>query len=71
VRDLEEALGQFVLYELALRRQEPDRTLYLAVTESVWRVVFADAFGDILIDERAIRIVTFEPKTQEIVQWIP
>jgi hypothetical protein len=34
-------------------------------------VVFADAFGDILVDERAVRIVTFDPKTQEIVRWIP
>jgi hypothetical protein len=71
VRDLEEAVGQFVLYDLALRRQEPDRSLYLAVTESIWRAVFADAFGDILVDERAVRLVTFDPNTLEIIRWIP
>jgi hypothetical protein len=71
VRDLEEAVGQFVLYDLALRRQEPGRSLYLAVTESIWQAVFADAFGAIVVDERAVRLLTFNPKTEEIIRWIP
>jgi hypothetical protein len=71
VRDLEDALGQFVLYEMALRREEPDRSLFLAVSESVWQVVFADALGGILVDERILRVVTFDPAKEEIVRWIP
>jgi XisH protein len=31
IADLEEALGQYVLYRMVLRRAEPDRDLYLAV----------------------------------------
>ena len=30
IADLENALGQYVLYRMALRRVEPDRELYLA-----------------------------------------
>jgi len=71
VRDLEDALGQFVLYEHALRREEPDRLLYLAVSVSVWQVVFADALGEMLIDDKVLRVVTFDPAKEEIVQWIP
>src|SRR5215468_5142471 len=52
VRDLEDALGQFVLYELALRRKEPDRTLYLAVPELAWQQVFADDVGQVLLDDQ-------------------
>lgn len=71
VRDLEDAVGQFVLYEHALRREDPDRSLYLAVSESVWRIVFDDALGEILIDDQVLRIVTFDPAKEEIVRWIP
>ncbi len=35
IADLEEALGQFVLCRMALRRTEPDRELYLAVPQPV------------------------------------
>jgi hypothetical protein len=59
------------LYESALRREEPDRSLFLAVSESVWRSVFADALGEILIDDRILRVVTFDPMKEEIVRWIP
>lgn len=71
VRDLEDAVGQFVLYEHALRREEPDRSLYLAVSESTWQLVFTDALGEILIDDRVLRVVTFDPTKEEIVRWIP
>lgn len=71
VRDLEDALGQFVLYEHALRREEPERTLYLAIPEPAWQIVFADAFGEILIDDHVLRIVTFDPEIEELIRWIP
>jgi hypothetical protein len=71
VRDLADALGQFVLYDHALRREEPERTLYLAIPEPAWQIVFAEAFGEILIDDHVLRIVTFDPDTEEIIRWIP
>ena len=71
VRDLEEAVGQFVLYEHALRREDPERTLYLALPETAWQQVFLDALGEILIDDKVLRVVTFDPSKEEIVRWIP
>ncbi len=35
IADLESALGQYVLYRMALRRAEPDRELFLAVPQPV------------------------------------
>ena len=70
VRDLEEAVGQFVLYEHALRREDPERTLYLALPETAWQQVFLDALGEILIDDKVLRVVTFDPSKEEIVRWI-
>ena len=39
MKDLEEALGQFVLYNRLLKRYYPDHTLYLAVSEDTRRTV--------------------------------
>ena len=71
VKDLEDAVGQFVVYEHALRREEPERSLYLAVPESAWQMVFTDELGQILLDERVVRIVTFDPEKEEIIRWTP
>lgn len=70
VKDLEDAVGQFVLYEHALRREEPERSLYLAMPETAWQMVFADAIGEILIDDQVLRVVTFDPVKEEIIRWI-
>jgi hypothetical protein len=47
------------------------RARYLAVSESVWRTVFTDALGEILVDDRILRVVTFDPMKEELVRWIP
>ncbi len=71
VKDLEDAVGQFVLYEHALRRAEPDRSLYLAVPDAVWALVFAASLGEILIDDKVLRVLTFDPAKEAITRWIP
>lgn len=71
VRDLEDALGQFVLYNLVLRRVEPRRELFLAVPEKTWRTIFSDALGQIVLQEQAVRLVVIDPHKEIIVQWVP
>ena len=45
MKDLEDAVGQFVLYAHLLRRSDPDRVLYLAVPELARRNVFEEEAG--------------------------
>lgn len=71
VSDLEDALGQFVLYELVLRRVEPRRQLFLAIPETAWKSVFAEALGEIVLGERAVRLLVIDSQKEVIVQWIP
>jgi hypothetical protein len=49
MKDLEDALGQFVLYARLLIRYSPERTLYLAVTEEIRKTVFEEEAGQILM----------------------
>lgn len=70
MKDLEEAVGQFVLYEHLLARYEPERRLYLAVAEDVVKSVFEEEAGQVLIEDKILRILAFEPTKEEIIKWI-
>lgn len=70
MKDLEEAVGQFVVYEHLLRRYYPDYILYLAIPEKIRKNVFEEEAGQTLIEAGIIRLVSFEPNKEEIVQWI-
>jgi hypothetical protein len=62
VDDLEKALGQYVLYYDILGKNEPDRTLYLAVHEEVFLDVFEEPIGKLLLDNERLKIVVFDRK---------
>src|SRR5206468_9825470 len=61
VHDLEEALGQYLLYLVFLRAQEPDRQLYLAIPGEVWQNLFEEPIGQGLLAEYKLRLLVFDP----------
>jgi XisH protein len=71
VSDLEEALGQYILYSNILEEQEPERILYLAVSFTVFREIFSEEIGQLLLRRVNLRIIVFNQQKEEIVQWIP
>jgi hypothetical protein len=72
VQDLKEALGQFVLYEDALARStnQSDRTLYLALREETYDELFTEPIGEMLLDNRRLRLIVFDEVAEVIVKWI-
>ena len=70
VRELEIALGQFVLYRMLMRKVEPDRTLLLAVPETAFKSLFEESAGQRVIQEVDLKLVIFDPIRQEILQWL-
>jgi hypothetical protein len=70
VDDLEKALGQYVLYQDILTELEPERTLYLAIPDSVFDDLFEEPIGKLLLKNRRLKLITFEPKQEVIRQWI-
>jgi len=71
VEDLENAVGQFVLYHDILNRIEPDRVLYLAVREAIFTSVFEEPIGQVLLENQRVKLVVFDPQAEVIVKWIP
>ncbi len=68
--DFYKALGQYQVYLLALKRQHPDRALYLAMPGESYRLLVGDELLAGLLGELQLKYLIFEPETQRIAQWI-
>jgi hypothetical protein len=69
--ELERALGQFALYNLALSEQDPGRSIYLAVPDDIMREFFEGPHGEALLRHGLARVCGFDPIREEIVKWMP
>lgn len=67
--DLEQAPGQYVLYQSWLRRTEPERLLYLAVDTETALSVFDAPFGQIVAEDVGLRLIVVEMPAERIVAW--
>jgi hypothetical protein len=65
------AIGQFIAYRTALRKQDPQRILYLAAPENLYKKFFAASFIQQLIQENVIYLVTYDIDQEKLIQWIP
>jgi hypothetical protein len=70
IHDLEEALGQYVLYLNILEELEPQRLLYLAVPIVIFSDFFSEPICQLLLRKTVIRLIVFDPIKEEISQWI-
>jgi hypothetical protein len=70
IKDLENALGQYILYVKILSRLDPERLLYLAVHQEVYINFFSEEIVQIILDDGLIKILVFDPLQEVITQWI-
>ncbi|QHV93648.1 element excision factor XisH family protein [Spirosoma endbachense] len=68
--EFEDALGQFLIYKVALETDEPDRKLYLAIPASVYTDFFDDSFFIGILERYAVLLLIFDEEQQTIIQWI-
>ncbi len=68
--DFYAAFGQFATYRLALKREDPERILYLAVPQDAYETFFRSDFIQIAIEEFQLLLIVYEPNQEVIVQWI-
>lgn len=71
VRDLEQALGQYVLYSQIIKETGIDLDLYLAISQLTFNSVFTIQLGQILLENQILKLVVFDNESEVIVQWIP
>jgi hypothetical protein len=68
--ELEKAVGQFVIYRFAMRKEDPDRELFLAVGEKIYNKFFVNADVIELIETENLKIMVFNEANEVIVRWI-
>jgi hypothetical protein len=71
IRELELAVGQFVLYREILARMDAERQLYLAVTVNIHETLFQEPIGQLMIETQSLRLLVFDPTAGRIKRWIP
>ncbi|MDJ1171140.1 XisH family protein [Roseofilum sp. BLCC_M154] len=69
VSEFHTALGQTLNYRSALRKKEPDRMLYLAVSNEVYLQFFSIVFIQDVIAEHQLKLAIFEVTKEEIILW--
>ncbi|MBP5973209.1 XisH family protein [Brasilonema sp. CT11] len=64
------ALGQFINYRTALRSEDPNRTLYLAIPLAIYNDFFNLPFTQTVVCENQLKLIIYNVDTEEVVQWI-
>ncbi len=70
ITDFYSSLGQYLTYRVALKLQEPDRELYLAVPQITYDTLFQEILIQKVFENYPVKIIVYSKVTQEIQLWI-
>jgi hypothetical protein len=70
ITDFYGALGQYLTYRVALKLQEPERELYLAVPQPTYEKLFQEILVQEVFLLYPVNIIVYSQITQEIESWI-
>lgn len=65
------AMGQFIAYRSALKVQESERVLYLAVPYDVYNRFFITPFIQDLVEQNQLYLLVYDLEHEVIKRWIP
>lgn len=69
ISEFHTAVGQFLNYQVALDKLEPERILYLAIPKDIYQEFFTDSFVQEVVNRYQIKLLVFHVQKQEIVLW--
>jgi len=70
VNNLEEAVGQYIVYEDILEQLEPERIIYLAICAEVYAQIFSEPIGQLLLEKKRFKLIVFDSLKETIFRWI-
>ena len=71
ITDLEQAVGQYMVYKLLLNRVDPEREVYLAVSNKTYEEIFNEPIGELVISDLPLKLIVIDLERVEVKQWIP
>ena len=70
INDLQQAIGQYVLYNLLLKQVDPQRQVYLAISHVAYDEIFSEPIGELVTQELPMNLIVVNKNTQQVQQWI-
>ncbi|UUO13132.1 MULTISPECIES: XisH family protein [Aphanizomenonaceae] len=70
ISELEKTIGQLQLYQWALEEQEPERKLFLGISQAIYLKHFQKPIFQLVIKRNKINLIVFDPENEVILQWI-
>lgn len=69
ISEFHTALGQFINYRGALRLEDRDRVLYLAVPDLVYNSFFQLDFPSSMLAENEVKLIVYNIELEQITLW--
>ncbi|NEO88022.1 MAG: fatty-acid synthase [Spirulina sp. SIO3F2] len=70
ITELQKSVGQYLLYRSLLKKQEPERQIFLALSQDAYSPLFSQSEIADYIAELDVNILVFDPEAEEISQWL-
>ena len=70
IHEMQSAMGQYLMYLSFLNRVEPERVLYLAISDTVYGHIFTRESFRFLVEQYTIKLIVVDIGNTEVVQWI-
>lgn len=70
ISELEKTMGQLQLYQWALEEQEPERKLFLAVSQAIYLKHFQKPIFQMAVRRNKINLLVFDLDRETVLQWI-
>lgn len=70
ISDFHTALGQYMDYIVGLQVQEPERKLFIAVSEAAYQDILDNPLSALSVEHYDIPFLLFNPITKTVVAWI-
>lgn len=64
------AVGKYILYTAILETLGIATPLYMAVPVDAYNGILSEEIGQIALKKAAIKLIVFDPETEEILQWL-
>ena len=71
IADLEQAIGQYMLYRLLLNKVDPEREIFLAITNVAYDEIFSEPIGEVVIKDLPLQLLVVDIEKAEVQRWIP
>lgn len=71
VYDLQQAVGQYVMYRNLLAQTKSKRDIYLAIPDYIYATIFSEPVGQLMLEAENIYIIVYAVEDETIVRWIP